>query len=60
MTQTTRHTPAIAQGAMTPQTRLAYEQACENWRFHQTLDLLDSLGYDSDDQLDLPLDTLLA
>lgn len=60
MTQVTRYAPAIAQGAMTPQTRLAYEQARENWRFHQTLDLLDSLGYDSDDLLDLPFNTLLA
>lgn len=60
MTQATRYAPAIAQGAMTPQTRLAYEKARENFFFHKTLDLLDSLGYDSDDLLDLPFNTLLA
>ena len=60
MTQTTRYAPAIAKGAMTPQTRRAYEQARENWKFHQPLDLLASLGYESDEQLDLPFNSLLA
>ena len=60
MTQTTRYAPAIAQGAMTPQTRRAYEQARANFEFHQTLDLLDSLGYESDEQFALPFNSLLA
>lgn len=60
MTQTTRYAPAIAQGAMTPNTRLAYEQARENWKFHRVLDLLDKMVDDSDEQLDLPFNSLLA
>lgn len=57
---TTTCRPAIAQGAMTPNTRLAYEQAKRNWQWQRINRMLDDLLDDSDDQLELPLNTLLA
>lgn len=60
MTQLTRFAPAIAQGAMTPQTRLAFEQARENWKFQRIAALLDELTFESDEQLALPLNMPLA
>lgn len=60
MTQLTRFAPAIAQGAMTPNTRLAFEQARENWNFQRIAALLDELTFESDEQLTLPLNMPLA
>ena len=60
MTQLTRFAPAIAQGAMTPNTRPAFEQARENWKFQRIAALLDELTFESDEQLTLPLNMPLA
>jgi hypothetical protein len=59
MTTTLRLKPAVAQGAMTPNTRLAFEQAKRNWQWQRINALLDSM-LDDEEQLDLPFNTLLA
>lgn len=50
--------PAIAQGALTPQTRIAYEQARRDWQLAKLIDSLTFDGYE--DATEDRLDTLLA